>query len=260
MEENKAQPFSCSTIETIESGVSETEKEEAHDCPAMTQVLPAPRNGASLFESGALHRSSSHSSIALNTSNPYLQCSQSSYRHSEYGTEPSSSAPSSAPSSPQLEHHAFSRPASYASTPASSLSLDIRTDSDEDGEEEILFPSFEVENKKKQMFGPVHIPSTYVEEDSPPRPQEPQRTHSSELPSDLPERVHDDHAVEEQPTRHVDYLSHEWREEDIWSSWRHIVARRNVYNNSARLENASWRTWTKVKYRLRTISPETLNW
>lgn len=70
----------------------------------------------------------------------------------------------------------------------------------------------------------------------------------------------DDTAVRNEPSRHVDYLSHDWKEEDIWYSWRHIVSKRKVYGNSARLENASWRTWTKSMYRLKTVSPETLNW
>lgn len=70
----------------------------------------------------------------------------------------------------------------------------------------------------------------------------------------------DDTSVEEEPSRHVDYLSHEWREEDIWSSWRYITARRKDYSNGIRLENASWRTWAKAKNNLGTISPETLNW
>ncbi|OJJ43697.1 hypothetical protein ASPZODRAFT_169346 [Penicilliopsis zonata CBS 506.65] len=70
----------------------------------------------------------------------------------------------------------------------------------------------------------------------------------------------DDSSAEAEPSRHVDYLSHEWNEEDIWLSWRYVTARRNIYSNSARLENASWRTWAKSKNNLRTISPETLNW
>ena len=70
----------------------------------------------------------------------------------------------------------------------------------------------------------------------------------------------DDSVVESEPTRHVDYLSHAWNEEDIWSSWRHIVAKRECYENWPRLENASWRTWAKSKHQLKTISPETLNW
>jgi hypothetical protein len=70
----------------------------------------------------------------------------------------------------------------------------------------------------------------------------------------------DDTAVRDEPTRHVDYLSHDWKEEDIWKSWRYMVGKRKVYSNSARLENASWRPWTKAKYRLRTVSPETLTW
>lgn len=72
--------------------------------------------------------------------------------------------------------------------------------------------------------------------------------------------VADDTAIKHEPSRHVDYLSHDWREEDIWSSWRHIVSQRKVYGQRSRLENASWRTWAKSKYHLATVSPETLNW
>jgi fibrillarin-like rRNA methylase len=70
----------------------------------------------------------------------------------------------------------------------------------------------------------------------------------------------DDTAVRKEPSHHVDYLSYEWREEDIWSSWRHIVEHRSVYGERSRLENASWRTWAKSQFKLRTVSPETLNW
>ncbi|KAJ5963132.1 hypothetical protein N7481_013437 [Penicillium waksmanii] len=70
----------------------------------------------------------------------------------------------------------------------------------------------------------------------------------------------DDTSVEDEPSRHVDYLAHEWKEEDIWASWRYVTARRGDYSNGVRLENASWRTWAKAKNNLKTISPETLNW
>jgi hypothetical protein len=70
----------------------------------------------------------------------------------------------------------------------------------------------------------------------------------------------DDTAIKQEPSRHVDYLSHEWREEDIWSSWRHIVSKRKLYGERSRLENASWRTWAKQKNKLRTVPPDTLNW
>ena len=70
----------------------------------------------------------------------------------------------------------------------------------------------------------------------------------------------DDTAVRVEPTQHVDYLSHDWNEEDIWSSWRHIVEHRRVYGERSRLENASWRTWAKAQFKLKTVSPETLNW
>ncbi len=87
----------------------------------------------------------------------------------------------------------------------------------------------------------------------------PSRTNSSEF--DLFEHAaEDDTAVRALPSRHVDYLSHNWKEEDIWKSWKYIVSRRGDYSNSARLENASWRTWMKSKNKLKTVSPETLNW
>jgi len=72
--------------------------------------------------------------------------------------------------------------------------------------------------------------------------------------------VADDTAIKQEPSQHVDYLSHDWREEDVWSSWRHIVSQRRVYGQQSRLENAAWRTWVKSKYDLPTVSPETLNW
>jgi hypothetical protein len=72
---------------------------------------------------------------------------------------------------------------------------------------------------------------------------------SSSVPvsiSECPDRVRhaeDDSVVQPQPSRHVDYLSHIWREEDIWVSWTLIVSKRPAYENSVRLENASWRAW-----------------
>jgi hypothetical protein len=74
------------------------------------------------------------------------------------------------------------------------------------------------------------------------------------------ERAKDDTAVNAQLWRNADYLSHDWKEEDIWSSWKYITSRRGEHPNSIRLENACWRTWTKYKNKLKTVSPKTLNW
>jgi hypothetical protein len=95
---------------------------------------------------------------------------------------------------------------------------------------------------------------------SPPNEQVDSAATSRPGSPEFQERAEDDIAVRAQPSRHVDYLSHNWREEDIWSSWKLIVSRRGDYNNSARLENASWRTWMKSKNKLNTVSAETLNW
>jgi hypothetical protein len=76
----------------------------------------------------------------------------------------------------------------------------------------------------------------------------------------LIERPEDDTAARMQPVNHVDYLSHEWREEDLWSTWKHIVAERKAYSNSIRLENASWRCWEKTRRNLQTVSPGSVKW
>ncbi|KAB5539212.1 hypothetical protein GE09DRAFT_1205878 [Coniochaeta sp. 2T2.1] len=78
--------------------------------------------------------------------------------------------------------------------------------------------------------------------------------------STLLDRAVDDISLKPLPLRHVDYLSYNWREEEIWESWRLIVSTRYEYSNAARLENASWRTWMNSKNRLKTVSPETINW
>lgn len=167
---------------------------------------------------------------------------------------------SSAPSSPRTIQ-ASTTDLSCSSTPASNLSLS--TDSESyDGQilrgladdDDIIFPEYN---------GYLDTTPSPEELEPPPSPRvansDTSTTELSSQTSDKPSSV-DDTAVGAQPTRHVDYLSHAWREEDIWSSWKHIVSNREEINNAARLENASWRTWIKAKNKLQTVSPETLNW
>ncbi|KAL7923199.1 heterokaryon incompatibility domain-containing protein [Trichoderma austrokoningii] len=78
--------------------------------------------------------------------------------------------------------------------------------------------------------------------------------------ADIIEQAKDDTAASTRPRHNVDYLSQDWKKEDIWSSWRYITSNRDQFGNSARLENASWRNWIKVRNNLRTISPAKLNW
>lgn len=72
--------------------------------------------------------------------------------------------------------------------------------------------------------------------------------------------IPDDNALTTMPRGQVDYLSHDWQEEDVWRSWRNMTRQKNEITNGIRLENASWRTWWKQRNKLKTISPETLNW
>ncbi|KAI0074514.1 hypothetical protein K474DRAFT_1529825 [Panus rudis PR-1116 ss-1] len=73
-------------------------------------------------------------------------------------------------------------------------------------------------------------------------------------------QVPDDLSYSTLPQGQVDYLSHEWREEDVWRSWRNMTRQKNAIANGMRLENASWRTWWKQRNKLKTVNPETLNW
>ncbi|KAF9785033.1 hypothetical protein BJ322DRAFT_804190 [Thelephora terrestris] len=61
----------------------------------------------------------------------------------------------------------------------------------------------------------------------------------------------DDSSVTTLPTGQVDYLSHQWREEDVWSSWKSMTRQKNAITNGTRLENASWRTWWKQRNKLK---------
>lgn len=172
---------------------------------------------------------------------------------------------STAPSSPRTIQ-VSTADLSCSSTPASHLSLS--TDNDEDCDESLLgCLDDDTDDIVFPDYNGFHSP-TPEELEPPPSP----RTNTSDgndtslnsdahTPADLESvPAADDTAVGVQPTRHVDYLSHDWKEEDIWSSWKHIVSNRDGFTNAARLENASWRTWIKAKYHLKTVSPETLNW
>lgn len=186
--------------------------------------------------------------ISLKGSLPYEQDivdSKRNFVHAEYDKSFAASMPSTAPSSPLYTHSRDS----YFSTPSySSLdpNEDLRYDEDED-----QFPSFD-NNTPISHPADAQIHPNASSEDL---------TNESQANISTPsEPANDDNAIVHEPTRHVDYLAHEWKEEDIWSSWRYIVARRKTINNSVRLENAAWRTWTKAKNNLKTISPESLNW
>lgn len=172
----------------------------------------------------------------------------------DYRRSFSPSVPSTAPSSPYYSQSMGSRD-SYFSTPSYS-SLDPTEDFGYNNEDD-GFPLFE-----------NNVPHATYDEKREQQTENDSSSSSSTTTASTPahgksrlQKAQDDHYIEHEPTRHVDYLSHDWQQhEDIWSSWRWITARRGAVTNWERLENASWRTWTKTKYNLKTISPESLNW
>lgn len=215
----------------------------------------------SYFSSGGLHRSSSgRFSSSHQSYSPQLPTKSRSSNNFNSIISPSSSTLSSIPSSPSTLH-ADSIAPSYSVTPSSSLSLDSHCDND-DEEDQISFPSYDdvgYYGQTEDLEPPASprgtgdsytVSPTNSTSTSASRPESPEPV----------EHAEDDSAIRNLPTRHVDYLSHSWKEEDIWSSWKHIVSKRGAYSNSARLENASWRQWIKSKNKLKTISPEHLNW
>jgi hypothetical protein len=70
----------------------------------------------------------------------------------------------------------------------------------------------------------------------------------------------DDLALVAEPTRHVDYLGHDWNEDDLILSWRFVTKNRQTMQNSTRLENAAWRVWAQQRDNLGTVTPESLDW
>jgi hypothetical protein len=164
-----------------------------------------------------------------------------------------------------------SRTSSMHSTPSSSVSLDAKSDESSSEDDGLSFPNYSSARQYKKGVTkgvtPIDVASLKPASSSMrpgalPSPS-PTEGFSSDTPMTTPDPMpmsEDDTAVRKEPSHHVDYLSYEWREEDIWSSWRHIVEHRSVYGERSRLENASWRTWAKAQFKLKTVSPETLNW
>lgn len=256
--------------------------------PNMADVLPAPGEPGVLSRFGSsspLKRSSTSYTSLYSNPNIYTNpnCTTSSTPTVLSPPLQVNSRPDPPTNSPELR----ARPSIAArrsvqdlsDSPSLSLNSSQRSSSLESSsttsfDDELSFPSYDGGMQFLQSDEPLDLLSPDLEAEYPPPslksetsgfriddtpPSATTGSSVSESPLWTPSVV-DDTAVRPHPSRHVDYLSHDWCEEDIWSSWRHIVSRRNVYGQRSRLENASWRTWGKSKYNLPTISPETLNW
>ena len=175
--------------------------------------------------------------------------------------------PSTAPPSPELDRGGQLGNAGFPSTQSS------RPHDDDDFaiEEDICFPSYGdgavLPVERRPSPPPPRpaervIPKVLLKSSKPPCRARTSLETSPTSPTlaDSPQRPLDDSAVKAEPTRHVDYLSYSWKDEDLWSSWRHVVAKRKTYGDISRLENAAWRTWGKSQYGLQTVSPVKLNW
>jgi hypothetical protein len=213
----------------------------------MAAVFPSEEN--SYFATSGLRRSHSHFNF-ISSAPPYFP---SSHLSEHYRPASKSSAELNSPSTSSSPHsaHADLVSLSYSSTPITNLS--ITCDYDTIGLVELPeeLPPSPREGNSYAVSLTEHESSEEVshEKSGPETPEHEKSQHAE-----------DDTAVSSRPSRQVDYLSHEWREEDIWSSWRYVVTRRGELPNSARLENASWRAWIKAKNNLKTTPPESIDW
>ncbi|KAI9719173.1 MAG: hypothetical protein M1828_006355 [Chrysothrix sp. TS-e1954] len=228
----------------------------------MAEVLRAPSlyNGETHHtpESLLRHSPPTNSPIYIGTPRSFSPQRSSSSSSADEASDHLGSQSSSSPPSPQIGPY-LSRTSSYHSTPPSSISLNSKDDS-EDVDCSWLPTYTNTISKKSAEPPPPRLRQADLPQSPAPTPDTVSTpTDDAETGSLLP-LVADDSAVQDEPSRQVDYLSHDWREEDIWSSWKHIVSRRNQYGEISRLENASWRQWAKQKDSLGTVRPETLNW
>lgn len=193
----------------------------------MTTALRTPFPKASHFSSGAIHSLSRKERLILDRKAGNPRQPQSSDR-----SFPDSISSTALPS-PQLSYSSSSCQVSYSSTLASSLSMDSRDLWDEDGG--MAFPSYEASGLS---FVPVQISQPSPKQDD----HQTQLNPAVEASTFLRKTTHDDQAIQSEPTSLVDYLSNEWKEEDIWLSWSYVAHRRRNIACSVRLENALWRS------------------
>ena len=220
----------------------------------MTTTLQVPLPGPCHFPSSFIDFSSCPSLPFLDDStpsgNPPQQKTPGPNLH--YDRSFPVSGLSTTQSSPQLSCSNTSYQGSSSSTPATSFSSHIRYDMDED--DDFAFPSYEASGLPAK---PVQMSISSPKQDDHPTPLSAPAIGTAMHPYKTPQ---DDQAMLPEPTSHVDYLSHEWNEEDIWLSWSYVLHRRGTLANHFRLENALWRSWMKNKNHLKTLPPEALNW
>lgn len=162
-------------------------------------------------------------------------------------------------STPQIADEGDYDPLSYS--PTAFVRLPQNTKPNEDGQAQLeLLHNDDVRNYEQELVRePPVTPCSYCDAASQPLNSSPTLDWRNG-PRKFPKRAMDDSIVRGQPSQNVDYLSHDWKEQDIWLTWKHIASEGHMYGDSTRLENAAWRAWTKSKYRLKTVTPEALHW
>ena len=233
----------------------------------MAQVLRISPSPEPPFMPSSLRRSSSHTSLLINSqpfAHPGVTPSSGRASPTTYVyTQPATSHSSSAPASPRVSSSDLSSERSTSSTPLSSLSLQGSLSTPETEEDDPFgFPAYD---QKASSHGSISDGSstptpTKAASPAPPTPASTPTRRRSATRTSQHQSIGDDTAVKPQPSRHVDYLSHDWAEEDIWSSWKHVIGKRDPTEHWKRLENASWRAWAKSRCKLPTVHPDRVNW
>jgi hypothetical protein len=69
------------------------------------------------------------------------------------------------------------------------------------------------------------------------------------------EHAEDDTMAQVRPSRYVGYLFHDWKEEDVWSSWKHIVSKGELYDHSAKTGERSLASLDEVEVSVKDRAP-----
>ncbi|KAF2460006.1 hypothetical protein BDY21DRAFT_361872 [Lineolata rhizophorae] len=225
----------------------------------MAQVLPVQLpDGQAGFRSSLRKSSPSQSSFLVGSPPSCGSNKTVRYGGAEFHEQISTSLPSSTVSSPTASQVNLAKSSSFHSVPSVAPPTSPQ---DDEKDTNITFPMYDDAPafSHSEDLEPPASPKTENSYTVPSSSDDETASESTSTPDTFP-TAGDDTSIKPEPQRHVDYLSHDWKEEEIWSSWRHIVSKRRQYGQLSRLENASWRTWAKAKYKLKTVSPETLNW
>lgn len=218
----------------------------------MAEVLTAnlPADAQSFFQSSHIHRSSSTpNSLYRSSSASRLPSRPPSIRDDDQSTD---SINYSTSISSQTSYSDLNSSTASECPTSNAFTRNIFDDS-----EELSFPNYgENSNYPHNLKTQDRPRPGYLSDPAP----SPTRDYVPWTPSYPFGASEDDSVIRAQPYEQVDYYTYEWREDDLWATWKHLAGHRGAYLQWSRLENAAWRIWARYAFKRNRIAPESINW